>query len=357
MSCSTRRSTWTARRPDLHGARAPGTVVDVRSCSALLLFACLALPARAAEPEAFFSGVIVPMLTPYREGDVREVDLAALRAHTDWLCHQRVSALFAVSGVGQWDRLSPAEKKAIVRTVIAAAAGRRPVIAGVGGRSAAETIDVARAAIAEKASALAIVTPAFLRGSQSLGQDVLLAYYGEVLRALPADVPVLVYDAKGELEPATMVRLRDAHANVRAMKYRTDSAEAMTRMVMALGERVAVLGGIEYDTLATLAVGGTGVIGGGANAFPNELAEIVERFRAGDTRGALRAQQRILEFYDVLDGSVELKLLLRELAGLPIAYSARTGDAASPVAEDLPRDPAHLARLRSTFAPFVKPLP
>jgi len=327
----------------------------IAAAVALLLGVWPAPSARAAEPAAYFSGVIVPMLTPYREGDVRQVDLDALRQHALWLCQQRVSALFAVSGVGQWDLLTPAEKQRIIRTVVAAAAGRKPVIAGVGGRSATETLAVARFAIAEGATALAIVTPAFLRKAEPLAQATLLAYYAEIADALPRDVPILVYDARGELQPETMLRLSE-RPNIRAMKYRTDSAKAMTRMAMALGDRVAVLGGIEDATLATLAVGGKGVIGGGANAFPNEIADIVDRFRAGDQAGALRAQQRVLELNEVLDSSVELKLLLRELAGIPIAYNARTGDAASPVAEPLALDPARVARLRTYFAPFVKPV-
>jgi 4-hydroxy-tetrahydrodipicolinate synthase len=321
-------------------------------CAAILA----AAPARAGEPPPFFQGVIVPMLTLYRDGDITAVDLDALRAFTSWLCRQRVSALFAVSGVGQWDLLAPAEKKEIIRTVVAAAGGKKPVIAGVGGRSAAETIALARFAIAEHVQAVAIVTPAFLRTGKTLPQDVLLQYYGEIAGALPREVPILVYDAQGEFQVETMRQLAAQHANIRAMKYRTDSAENMTRMAVALGDRIAVLSGIEYDTLTTLAVGGTGVIGGGANAFPNEIADIVDRFRAGDLPGARRAQQRILDFYDVLGRSVELKLLLRDLAGLPMAYSTRAGeDPEKPVAKDLPADAAHRAKLKAYFAPFVKP--
>ena len=173
------------------------------------------------------------MLTPYAEGDVRAVDHTALARFTRWLCARRVSALFPVSGIGQWELLTKEEKKRVVSTVISAARGCKPVLAGVGGESAAETLDLARHAIQQGASALAIVTPAFLRGSTPLPQETLLGYYAEVASALPPEVPVLLYDAKGELRPPTLRALATAHPNVQAIKFRSDSSSDMGRMVTA----------------------------------------------------------------------------------------------------------------------------
>jgi dihydrodipicolinate synthase/N-acetylneuraminate lyase len=324
---------------------------------ALALVACAALagPARADDFPSFFRGVVVPMLTPYEEGNVQAVDHAALRAFTRWLCERRVSALFPVSGLGQWELLALEEKKRVVSTVIAAAQGCKPVVAGIGGESVAETLELGRHAVAQGASALAVVTPAFLRGSAPLAQDILLRYYGEIAGALPREVPLLLYDAKGELAPPTLRALASAHPNIRAMKFRSDSSTDMARMVLAAGDRVAVLTGIESNTLATLSLGGVGVIGGGANAFPDLLAEIVERFAARDLEGALRAQRRAMELYDALESSAQIKYLLRELAGIPIAYSQRAGAPGRIVEKDLPRDPEQLARLKQSLAEVMRP--
>jgi 4-hydroxy-tetrahydrodipicolinate synthase len=312
-------------------------------------------PARADAFPTYFRGVVVPMLTPYVEGDVHAVDHAALRAFTRWLCAQRVSALFPVSGLGQWELLARDEKKQIVATVLAAAQGCKPIVAGVGGDRVAETLELARHAIEQGASALAVVTPAFLRGSTPLAQETLLGYYREVAGALPRDVPILVYDAKGELAPQTLRALAAAHPNIRALKFRSDSGADMARMVMAAGDRVAVLTGIEANALATLSLGGVGVIGGGANAYPDVLAEIFERFAARDLDGALRAQRRAIELYDALESSAQMKVLLRELAGIPMAYSQRDGRPGAIVAKELPRDPAALARLTRRFADVIHP--
>jgi 4-hydroxy-tetrahydrodipicolinate synthase len=321
---------------------------------ALLVIVAPARHAAADELPRFFRGVIVPMFTPYQEDDVAAVDHVALRAFTRWLCERRVSALFPVSGMGQWELLGLDEKKRVVSTVIGSAQGCKPVVAGVGGDSMGETLEVARHAIAEGAAALAIVTPAFLRGTGRLSQETLLDYYGELARALPADVPILLYDVKGELQPQTLHALA-AHANIRALKFRSDSSTDMARMVMAAGQRIAVLSGIESNTLATLAVGGVGVIGGGANAFPDVLADIVERFEARDLAGALRAQRRAITLYDALESSAQMKHLLRKLAGIPMAYSQRAGTRTKIVAKDLPRDPEALARLDRHFAGVIHP--
>ena len=116
-----------------------------------------------------------------------------------------------------------------------------------------------------------------------------------------------------------------------------------------------MLTGIESNTLATLSLGGVGVIGGGANAFPDVLAEIFERFQARDLDGALRAQRRAIDLYDALESSVQMKYLLRELAGIPIAYSQRSGAPGRIVARDLPLDPQQLAALKQRFADVIRP--
>ncbi len=332
----------------------------LRSCARLalgvLLCAALAAPAHAASFAPYFRGVIVPMFTPYEEGNVKRVDYAALRAFTQWLCARHVSALFPVSGMGQWELLGLDEKKRVVSTVIAAAHGCKPVVAGVGGESVAETIELARHAIGQGAAGLAIVTPAFLRGSTPLSQGALRRYYGEIAAVLPREVPILLYDVKAELEPETVRALAAAHPSIQAMKLRTDSSTAMLRMVAGVGERVAVLTGVESSTLAALSLGGVGVIGGGANAFPDVLAEIVERFQARDLEGALRAQRRAVELYDALETSAQMKYLLRKLAGVPMAYSQRAGTRDGIEAEELPRDPEQLARLVKRFADVIQPV-
>ena len=332
----------------------------LRSCARLalgvLLCAALVAPAHAASFAPYFRGVIVPMFTPYEEGNVKRVDYAALRAFTQWLCARNVSALFPVSGMGQWELLGLDEKKRVVSTVIAAAHGCKPVVAGVGGESVAETIELARHAIAQGAAALAIVTPAFLRGAKPLSQGALRRYYGEVAAVLPREIPILLYDVKAEFEPETVRALAAAHPSIQAMKLRTDSSTAMLRMVAGVGERVAVLTGVESSTLAALSLGGVGVIGGGANAFPDVLAEIVERFQARDLEGALRAQRRAVELYDALETSAQMKYLLRKLAGVPMAYSQRTGTRDGIEPEELPRDPEQLARLVKRFADVIQPV-
>ena len=88
-----------------------------------------------------FGGVIVPMITCYEEGDPHSIDLDATAQLTEWLCSTRVSALFPVSGMGQWRRLDMGEKAEIIRMVIDTARGRKPVLAGVGSaKSTEETI-------------------------------------------------------------------------------------------------------------------------------------------------------------------------------------------------------------------------
>lgn len=85
-------------------------------------------------------GVWPVMLTPFREDG--EIDWEALPALVDWYIDAGVTGLFAVCLSSEMYELSPAERLDLARAVIAAAAGRVPVVAtGTFGASTAEQIE------------------------------------------------------------------------------------------------------------------------------------------------------------------------------------------------------------------------
>ncbi|MCR4315844.1 MAG: dihydrodipicolinate synthase family protein [Planctomycetes bacterium] len=319
---------------------------------------------------SYFRGAIVPMMTPYSE-DASEIDIPCLEKFTDWLCESNLSALFCVSGMGQWNKLTFDEKKIVIETVVKAADGRKAVIAGITSilevpadasheellenldANAEETIQLGKFAREVGADAVAVAIPAvvetIIRGDPSPydsaeAQDVLYRYYSKVDQGL--DIPIAVYDRLGIFHEDTMRKLLDRDGtNVEAMKYRTGDMTRMLLMCEVAGSRAAILTGIEFDTLPTLAVGGVGVIGGGPNCFPNLCALVVSAFEKGDLELARKAQLLNIEAErktGALGGSIGRKMMLRELCGIPFNASNR-GDTPREV------DPATIDELYSWY--------
>jgi len=282
----------------------------------------------APYPE-FFAGVVVPMLTPYDADDVAKVDYATLDQFTDYLCSTKVSGLFPVSGMGQWQFLTVAEKKRIMDTVVKASAGRKPVMAGIGSAlSYAETYELLEHAHNAGVDAVASVTPPFWDRDPRTGlfvdQKEVYRYYKSVDKR--SSLPLSVYDFFAAISHETLREL-SLLEHFKGMKYRSDSATDMFRAVQAVEGRVAVTTGIEHNALPSLASGAVGVIGGGPNVIANIVAGIVEAFRAGDLEEARRLQAITCtandRFVELGRSSYGMRAILKEIIGVPFAYTVR----------------------------------
>ncbi|MBI4567540.1 MAG: dihydrodipicolinate synthase family protein [Planctomycetes bacterium] len=270
-------------------------------------------------------GAVVPMITPYKGANCEELDLPAMARFTDYLCSTRASGLFCNAGMGQWQLLSVAEKKAVIDTVVKSAARRKAVLAGVGSdHTIDEALDVARHAERAGADAVVVVTPSFIRREQEVDaeghrritdQEVLYQYFARV--APVVTIPVVIYDPEPEVAPATMARLVKAFPNVKGMKFReTKDMEVFGRMVAAVEGRAAILSGSEYETVRTFKVGAVGVIGGGPNVYADLVADLVEACAAGDWPKADLLQARVKEACDTISRAGGVKAILSDVIGV-----------------------------------------
>lgn len=240
-----------------------------------------------------FHGVIVPMLTPFNEDAA--LDEKTLEYFTGWLCQRKVDVLFPMGGSGEFSRLTIEERKRIIDIVVSSAGERVPVMPGTGGKSLEETLALTSYAQQKRADAVGIIVPHFVEPNE----ETVFQYFEQINRVL--SIPMMIYDASGSLTPGLVRRLADNLSHLKGIKYRTTDGERMARMVKEVGHKIAVLSGVEWVFLADLATGVTGVVGGGANLFPQLLAEIQMEFERGNIAQARQAQFRVLDLYDVLD--------------------------------------------------------
>ncbi|MDZ7372826.1 MAG: dihydrodipicolinate synthase family protein [candidate division KSB1 bacterium] len=282
-----------------------------------------------ARREGLFEGVVVPVFTPFTAAGA--VDLETLPKLLEWLSGQKVNVFFLMGGSGEWQALSFSERKQLVDVAVHAS-GSIPLVPNIGCEDLRDTLRLRDFAIHVGVPAVGVVIPEAIRPSQ----DGILAFVSTVCRE--CEVPVLLYDPRGEgprsPTPATMRRIAEEVPSVVALKYRTTDAERMARMCREVGEHIQVLSGVETVYLSDLAYGAVGVVGGGANIWPNLLAALQEAFGAGDWTTARKLQFRVIELNDGLaqvPWPTSGKLALRAL-GLPIEPVSRLG-AKRPVPE------------------------
>src|SRR5690606_3066028 len=115
----------------------------------------MASPATAAGVN--FQGSMVALVTPMQPDG--SLDYAAYRSLIDWHVQEGTDALVVVGTTGESPTVSMEEHAELIRVAVEHAAGRIPVIAGVGANSTEEAIHLAKHARAVGADAVLSVRP------------------------------------------------------------------------------------------------------------------------------------------------------------------------------------------------------
>ena len=131
-----------------------------------------------------FKGSITALVTPFSKG---EIDKAALKNLVDWQITEGSNGLVPVGTTGESPTLSHEEHENVVESVVTAAAGRVPVIAGAGSNNTMETIRFMRHAEAVGANAGLVVTPYYNKPTQ-FG---LIEHFSQAHSA--ANIPIIIY--------------------------------------------------------------------------------------------------------------------------------------------------------------------
>jgi 4-hydroxy-tetrahydrodipicolinate synthase len=242
-----------------------------------------------------FKGSYVAMVTPF--DDKNRLDQDKLREQVEFQIKSGTDGLVPCGTTGESPTLSWDEHKLAVKTVVEAAKGRVPVIAGAGSNNTAEALEAALFAKKVGADAVLIVNPYYNKPTQ----EGLYRHFRMI--AEKCGLPVVVYNIQSRtgvnVETATMVRLMEV-PNIRAVKEASENMKQISDVIRLCGHRLDVLSGDDALTLPLLAVGGKGIISVAANIIPREVKELCTRFFAGDMKAAIALHQRMLPLVQAL---------------------------------------------------------
>src|SRR5512134_1971756 len=135
-----------------------------------------------------FHGAFVAIVTPFRDG---RLDRGALRKLVAWQIASGTDGIVPCGTTGESATLSFEEHEAVIDLVVAAAAGRVPVIAGTGSNNTREAILLTRYAKRAGADAALVITPYYNKPTQ----EGLYRHFRAVAEA--ADIPLILYNVPG----------------------------------------------------------------------------------------------------------------------------------------------------------------
>lgn len=234
-------------------------------------------------PGVDIRGVICPMVTPFDEQN--RIDHACVRQLVDFLLARGVHGLMVGGTTGEGMLLGLEEREALCETVVEHAAGRVPVIAHTGCICTADTVDLTRHAVSVGATAAAMIVPYFF----TFDDESLFIHYATVANAVP-DFPLFIYafpgNAKNDVSPGLLKRLRDAAPNIVGIKSSNPDLMRFQEYVAVSGEGFVPINGVDGLMLPALASGAMGQISGNANVFPEVFCGLYDAFMAGDVERA-----------------------------------------------------------------------
>ena len=232
-----------------------------------------------------FSGTLVALVTPFRDG---QVDYAAIERLVEWHVEQGTDGLVPVGTTGESPTVDIEEHERIIRTVVERAAGRLPVVAGTGGNATAEAIHLTRFAKEVGADASLQVCPYYNKPTQ----EGLYRHFAAIAEAV--DLPMVLYNIPSRtgvsMTPATIARLADVPQIV-AIKEATGSMDQASEILSRCA--LTVLSGDDSLTLPLMALGAQGVISVVANLVPKDVKRLTEAMLAGDLETAQEAHRRL----------------------------------------------------------------
>ncbi|MCL6526112.1 MAG: 2,4-dihydroxyhept-2-ene-1,7-dioic acid aldolase [Thermaceae bacterium] len=238
-----------------------------------------------------FKGSVVPLITPFKNG---QIDEAALEKLIERQLEAGSHALSVGGTTGEPGTLSVEERKYLIERAMRLIRGRVPLLAGTGTLRLDETLEITRFAQQVGAQGALVITPYYLKPNQ----EGLYRFFGAVAAAVP-EFPIVLYNIPGrtgvEIQVETVVRLRRAFKNIVGLKHSSKDVEYVSELLRQVGRDFQVFCGLEALTFPMMCVGAVGTIAATANWLPKETAQMCQLLLEGRHREALELHYYGLE--------------------------------------------------------------
>jgi 4-hydroxy-tetrahydrodipicolinate synthase len=237
-------------------------------------------------------GSIVALVTPMHEDG--RVDHDALKRLIDWHVAEGTVCIGVVGTTGESPTVNVEEHCEIIKTSVEHARGRIAVMAGAGGNSTAEAIELSRYALSVGADCTLSVVPYYNKPSQ----EGVYRHFKAIAEAV--DIPMVLYNVPGrtitDMSAETTLRLAQVPGVV-GIKDASGSIERASWLIKQAPKGFAVYSGDDSTAVALMLLGGQGNVSVTANVAPRAMAQLCEAAIAKDTARATELHMQLLPLH------------------------------------------------------------
>jgi 4-hydroxy-tetrahydrodipicolinate synthase len=246
-----------------------------------------------ASAEAGFHGVFPYLVSPLDAAG--RVKAGVLGRLAEDLIGAGVHGLTPLGSTGEFAYLNAAQRSAVVRATIEAAAGRVPVITGVAATATEDAVVQAKSYQQLGADGILAILESYF----PLADPQVECYFRAIADSV--DVPVVLYTnsqfQRGDLSLDVIARL-SAHPRIRYIK---DASTNTGRLLSIMNrcERLKVFSASAHIPACVMLIGGVGWMAGPACVIPRQSVRLYELCRAGAWPEAMELQRELWRINEI----------------------------------------------------------
>lgn len=241
-------------------------------------------------------GSIAPVITPFHEDE--RIDFDTFKELIEWQIDSGSHGISVTGTSGEPSSMTLEEREQVMETAYQTIQGRVPFVPGTGSTNHQETLRLTKTAEEIGADGALVIVPYYNKPNQ----HALYQHFKAVADSV--SIPIILYNIPGRtavnLEADTIASLAADCPNIIGVKESNKDFEHVNKVLLKCGRDFNLYSGIEVLCYPMLAIGGAGHISATANVAPKEVAELYNRWVAGDVAGAQELHYHMMPLNNVL---------------------------------------------------------
>lgn len=240
-------------------------------------------------------GTGVALITPFNQE--KSIDFNALERLIDYQIAGGTNYLVVLGTTGETATLTATEKKEVFAFIAEKAAGRIPLVAGIGGNNTQEIVKQIQQVDASAYSAVLSVSPYYNKPTQ----EGIYRHYEALAQSSP--LPLILYNVPGRtgsnIEAATTVRLATNYSNIVGIKEASGNFNQYSEIMRDKPDDFLLISGDDGTFLPMAALGASGLISVLGNAMPGDISSLVNSALDIDFATARSLHSKVLDIIDL----------------------------------------------------------
>ena len=238
----------------------------------------------------------VALITPFKLDET--IDFEALAHLIEHQIKSGTDYLVVCGTTAETPTLTDDEKEEITAFVLQKAAGRIPIVLGVGGNNTKAVVQKLQTYDFTGIDAILSVTPYYNKPSQ----EGLYQHYAAIAKVTP--LPIILYNVPGRtgvnMTADTTLRLAKEFSSICAIKEASGNFTQIDDIIKNKQKDFMVISGDDGITFPLITLGAVGVISVIGNAFPKEFSRMVRLALEGDFASSRQIHHRFTELIELL---------------------------------------------------------